>query len=137
MVGTLKDASIEFEMPWDTASDGFQAVKDAYFDDTVIGLCLADNPLGEGGAFPAGTEVFRADCAILKFERNEPLEQAVSVSVTEFGSVTSMPGNTHDGAFDWMRSVVEVPKLSSAHTPANRPLIVARRWLTMSCRVSP
>jgi len=82
VVGTLKDASIEFEMPWDTASDGFQAVKDAYFDDTVIGLCLADNPLGEGGVFPAGTEVFRADCAILKFERSEPLEQAAAVSVT-------------------------------------------------------
>ena len=48
----------------------------------MIGLCLADNPLGEGGTFPAGTEVFRADCAILKFERSEPLEQAVSVSVT-------------------------------------------------------
>jgi len=91
VVGTLKDASIEFEMPWDTASDGFQAVKDAYFDDTVIGLCLADNPLGEGGAFPAGTEVFRADCAILKFERSEPLEQAVSVSVTAKPTYSANP----------------------------------------------
>ncbi|MCX5674804.1 MAG: phage tail tube protein [Planctomycetota bacterium] len=81
-VGTLIDASIEFEMLWDTAAAGFQAVKDAYFGGTVIGLCLADNPLGEGGTFPAGTEVFRADCAILKFERSEPLEQAVAVSVT-------------------------------------------------------
>jgi len=47
----------------------------------VIGLCLADNPLGEGGTFPAGTQVFRADCAILKFDRNEPLENVVTVSV--------------------------------------------------------
>jgi predicted secreted protein len=81
-VGTLTDASIEFEMVWDTASEAFQAVKDAYFGGTLIGLLMADNPLGEGGTFPAGTEVFKADCAILKFERSEPLEQAVTVSVT-------------------------------------------------------
>ncbi|MBE3068863.1 MAG: hypothetical protein IMZ66_01365, partial [Planctomycetes bacterium] len=81
-VGTLKDAGIEFEVVWDTAVAGFLAVMDAYFGDTVIGLCLADNPLGEGGTFPAGTQVFRADCAILKFDRNEPLENAVTVSVT-------------------------------------------------------
>ena len=62
---------------------------------------------------------------------------SVSVSVTEFGGLTAMSGNVHAGAFDWMRSVVDVPKLSSAHTPANMPLIAARRWLTMSCKVSP
>ena len=91
IIGTLKEAAIEFEMVWDTASDAFQAVKDAYFGDTLLGLLLADNPLGEGGTFPAGTEVFRADCAILKFERSEPLEQAVSVSVTAKPTYSANP----------------------------------------------
>ena len=75
-VGTLKDAGIEFEVVWDTADPGFLAVMDAYFDDTVIGLAVTDRPIDE-----SGTQVFRADCAVLKFDRNEPLENAVTVSV--------------------------------------------------------
>jgi len=76
-VGTLKDAGIEFEVVWDTADAGFQAVMDAYFDDTLIGLAVADGPIET-----PGTQVFKADCAVLKFDRNEPLENAVTVSVT-------------------------------------------------------
>ena len=52
-----------------------------------------------------------------------------SVSLTEFGALTAKPVNVHDGAFDWIRSVVLVPKLSSAHTPENIPLIDARMWV--------
>ena len=76
-VGTLKDAGIEFEVVWDTADAGFQAVMDAYFDDTLIGLAVADGPIET-----PGTQVFKADCAVLKFDRNEPLEGPVTVSVT-------------------------------------------------------
>jgi len=76
-VGTHKEASIEFEMPWDTENEGFQAVKDAFFNDTVLGLASMDGPIDQ-----AGSEGLWADCAILKFERNEPLEQAATVSVT-------------------------------------------------------
>ena len=75
-VAALKDAGIEFEVVWDTENAGFQAVMDAYFDDTVIGLAVTDGPIDE-----SGTQVFRADCAVLKFDRNEPLENAVTVSV--------------------------------------------------------
>jgi len=76
-VGAMKDASIEFEMPWDTADAGFQAVKDAYFDGTLLGLAVMDGPIAG-----AGSEGLWADCAILKFDRNEPLHDAVTVSVT-------------------------------------------------------
>ena len=76
-VGTHKESSIEFEMPWDTENEGFQAVKDAFFNDTVLGLASMDGPIDQ-----AGSEGLWADCAILKFERNEPLEQASTVSVT-------------------------------------------------------
>jgi predicted secreted protein len=77
VVGTLKDAAIEFEMVWDTASDAFQAVKDAYFGGTLLGLAVMDGPIDE-----EGSEGLWADCAILKFDRNEPLENAVTVGVT-------------------------------------------------------
>jgi predicted secreted protein len=76
-IGTLLDASIEFEMPWDTEGEGLQAVKDAYFNGTLLGLAVMDGPIDE-----AGSEGLWADCSILKFERNEPLEQAAAVSVT-------------------------------------------------------
>ena len=62
---------------------------------------------------------------------------SVSVSVTEFGALTARPVYVHDGAFDWMRSVVLDPKLSSAHTPENRPLMAARMPETICCNVSP
>ena len=77
VIGTLMDASIEFEMLWDTAAAGFQAIKDAYFDGAAIGLAVMDGPIDE-----AGSQGLWADCAILKFDRNEPLENAATVSVT-------------------------------------------------------
>jgi hypothetical protein len=78
VIGTLMDASIEFEMPWDTANDGLQAVKDAYFTSgALLGLAVMDGLIAE-----AGSEGLWADCAILKFERTEPLENASTVSVT-------------------------------------------------------
>ena len=77
-IGTLTDASIEFEMPWDTENDGLQAVKAAYFTSgALLGLAVMDGPIAE-----AGSEGLWADCAILKFERTEPLENASTVSVT-------------------------------------------------------
>jgi hypothetical protein len=76
-VGALKDAGIEFEMPWDTEDAGFQAVKGAYFAGSAIGLAVMD-----GDIETAGSEGLWADCAVLKFDRNEPLENAATVSVT-------------------------------------------------------
>ena len=78
VIGTLMDASIEFEMPWDTENEGLQAVKVAYFTSgALLGLAVMDGPIAE-----AGSEGLWADCAILKFERTEPLENASTVSVT-------------------------------------------------------
>jgi hypothetical protein len=76
-VGTLKDAVIEWEMVWDTADEGFEAVRDAFFGGTLIGLAVMDGPVAE-----AGSEGLWADCAILKFDRSEALEEAITVSVT-------------------------------------------------------
>jgi hypothetical protein len=76
-VGTLKDATVEWEMVWDTADEGFEAVRDAFFGGTLIGLAVMDGPIDE-----AGSEGLWADCAILKFDRSEALEEAITVSVT-------------------------------------------------------
>ena len=72
-VGTLKDGSVEFEMIWDTAEDGFNAIKDAYFNDTAIALAFLDGVAGEG---------LDADFTVTNFTRTEPLEEAVKAAVT-------------------------------------------------------
>ena len=74
-VGTLKDGSVEFEMVWDPADAGFDAIQDAYFNDGLIGLAILD------GAKETGTGLV-ADFAVTNFSRNEPLEEAMTVNVT-------------------------------------------------------
>ena len=69
----LKDASIEWTMLWDPADTGFVAIRNAYFGNTAIALAVLDGENGEG---------LDADFAITKFSREEPLEEAMSVSVT-------------------------------------------------------
>ncbi len=72
-VAALKDASIEWEMVWDSDDAGFTAIKNAYFNGTPIALAILDGVNGEG---------LDADFAITGFSRSEPLEEAMSVSVT-------------------------------------------------------
>ncbi|HOF18485.1 MAG TPA: phage tail tube protein [Phycisphaerae bacterium] len=76
-VGTLKDGSIEFEMVWDTEDAGFSALQSAYFDDTSVELAVMDGDIEE-----AGSQGLRASFVVTNFTRNEPLEEAMTVSVT-------------------------------------------------------
>lgn len=76
-VGTLKDASIEFEMVWDTADDDFTSLKDAFFNGTAIELAVMDGLITANGS-----QGLRAVCRIINFSRSEPLEEAITVSVT-------------------------------------------------------
>lgn len=69
---TLKDGSLEFEMVWDTEDDGFKAIKDAFFDNEPIAI-MVDDGAGNG---------LDADFVVTNFSRSEPLEEALSVSVT-------------------------------------------------------
>lgn len=73
IVATLKDASVEFEMVWDTADPGFTAIKNAFFDNDPIGLQILDGTSGQG---------LQADFSITNFSRSEALEEAITVSVT-------------------------------------------------------
>jgi hypothetical protein len=76
-VGTLKDGSIEFEMVWDTGDPGFSAIKDAYFNDTPIEMAAMD-----GDIAASGSQGLRASFSVINFTRNEPLEEALNVSVS-------------------------------------------------------
>lgn len=76
-VATLKEGSIEFEMVWDTEDAGFTAIKDAYFNNAAIAFGVMD-----GDMATAGSQGLQADFAITNFSRNEPLEEALTVSVT-------------------------------------------------------
>lgn len=76
-VGTLKDASIEFDMVWDTADADFTAIKNAFFNNTTIEFAVMDGYMDD-----AESQGLRATFSILKFTREEPLEEALKVSVT-------------------------------------------------------
>jgi len=74
---TLKEASVEFEMVWDTEDAGFTAIKDAFFNGTNIDLAVMDGDITQ-----TGTQGLRAEFSITSFSRSEPLEEAITVSVT-------------------------------------------------------
>ena len=76
-LAALKDASIEFEMVWDTADAAFTAIKDAFFGGTEIEFAVMD-----GDITVTGSQGLQAVMSITNFSRSEPLEEAISVSVT-------------------------------------------------------
>jgi len=77
MVGTLKDGGVDFEMVWDTADANFGFIKDAFLNNSQIGLAIMD-----GSILAVGSEGLVGNFSITKFTRNEPLEEALKVAVT-------------------------------------------------------
>jgi len=76
-IATLKDASVEFEMVWDTADDDFTAIRTAFLTNAAIEFAVLD-----GASNARGAQGLRASMAITNFSRSEPLEEAIKVSVT-------------------------------------------------------
>lgn len=90
ILGTLKDASIDFSMVWDTGDADFEAVRDAFLDNTLLDMAIMD-----GDIAVAGSQGLRAEMSVLGFTRNEPLEEGVTVDVSiKPGYSTNAP--------DWM-----------------------------------
>ncbi len=89
IVATLKEASVEFEMVWDTGDAGFGAIKDAYLGSAIIGLQILDGDSGEG---------LQADFMITSFSRSEALEEAIMVSVTAKVTYSTTPPSWIGGA---------------------------------------
>jgi predicted secreted protein len=76
-VATLKEGSIEFEMVWDTEDTNFTAIQTGFFDNTPIEFAVMD-----GDITVTGTQGLRATMSIVNFSRGEPLEEAVTASVS-------------------------------------------------------
>jgi len=76
-VGTLKDASIEFQMVWDTVDAGFDAIRQAFFGNTPLEFAVMDGDITDPDA-----EGLRATFDIFNFTRNEALEEAILVDVS-------------------------------------------------------
>jgi predicted secreted protein len=89
-VATLKDASVEFEMVWDTADAGFTAIKNSYFNNTAISLLILDAATGGQG--------LDADFMVTKFTREEPLDEAIVVKVTAKPTLSTRSPTWHTGS---------------------------------------
>jgi predicted secreted protein len=77
VLGGLREAAIDFEVPWDTADTAFGALQTAFLGRTSIGIAVMDGPVAT-----VGSQGLWADCCVTKFERKESLGEALSVSVT-------------------------------------------------------
>lgn len=76
--GTLKTATIEFEMVWKTNDSGFATFKDAFLSTSDL-LSLAALT---GDSATSDTEGLHGDFSITGFTETQALEDAILVSVT-------------------------------------------------------
>jgi hypothetical protein len=76
-VATLKDGSLEFEMVWDTEDADFTAIRTAFLNNAAIEMAILD-----GLVATTGSQGLRASFMVTNFTRNEPLEEAITVSVS-------------------------------------------------------
>lgn len=87
-VATLKDASLEFGILYDTADTDFQAFQSAYLNNTPLALFITD---GAGSGLDA-------DFSVTGFSVEQPLEEAMTVSVTAKPTAsTRAPAWTNSG----------------------------------------
>ncbi|MBA3936832.1 MAG: hypothetical protein H0X38_05170 [Planctomycetes bacterium] len=85
-IATLKEASIEGELLYDSADAGFTAVKNAYFSNALIGILALDGPLAV-----AGNEGLQCDASVLSFTREEKLEDALSAKIKLVPTYSTSP----------------------------------------------
>ncbi len=76
-VGTLKEASVEFQMVWDTEDEGFTAVQEGFFGNDPIEFAVMSGPMND-----PQSEGLRATFDVFSFTRNEALEEAIMVDVS-------------------------------------------------------
>lgn len=94
---SLRSASFEWDMIWDIADAGLQALRDAYLNDTPILLRFNDG----GGDDPLNVSTgFAASCVITTFKRNERSTAALSVNVTAKPTLADFEPCWLEGLFD-------------------------------------
>jgi len=75
--GGLKDGSIEFEIKWDSEDAGVTFIRSAFMNNTNILLAVMDGDIAVND-----NEGFVANCEIMSFPLNQPLEEGVMIAVT-------------------------------------------------------
>ena len=73
-VATLKEASLEITILYDTEDEDFLAFKEAYFSNTPLSLFVTDGDTTAHG--------LDADFSVTGFTVDQPLEEAVTVKIT-------------------------------------------------------
>ena len=76
---TLREATLEFEMQWKPGDAAFTAIKNAYLSNGTVALAALTEP---HDATESKAEGPVGNWSITNFSRNEPLEEAITVSVT-------------------------------------------------------
>ena len=74
---TLRECSVEFEMLWKPGDAIFEAIKNAFLSAGTVELAALDQARDVTGA-----QGPKGNFAITSFSRSEPLEEAITVSVT-------------------------------------------------------
>lgn len=86
-IGTLKDGKLQFNLIWEPGDVDFEAIRDAYLNNTLIDLAAMDGDIGT-----EGVQGLRSEMSILSFTRTETLDGAVMADVSAApGSVTNAP----------------------------------------------
>jgi hypothetical protein len=84
VLGALKEGSVELEIVWDPEDAGFTAVQESFFQDKALGLAILDGPMESGTGL-------KADFAVTKFSRKEPLGEAMTAGVTAKPTYSATP----------------------------------------------
>lgn len=74
---TLKECEVTFEIPLDTSDTGYKAVRAAFVNNSQIALSALTGPKGT-----AGNEGVTGDFEVTGFNRSEPIDGAITMSVT-------------------------------------------------------
>lgn len=75
-IAGLREITLEFEMVWEPGDPAFEAIRNAFLPPGALVAFAALDSAGASGDGPVG------DFAITNFSRSEPLEEAITVSVT-------------------------------------------------------
>lgn len=90
-VSHLAEGEISFDMLYDDTDEFYSLLRTAWLNKTSLHLASAYDPISENG-----TEYFEFIMIVTQFEENQPLEDAVGISVTLKPTINSYgPGGTN------------------------------------------
>jgi len=77
VIGGLMENAFEWEMPYNPSDTALVALRDAFINNTPVGMAWMDGPVATVGSFGLW-----ADFVVLKFQREEPIDGAMTVKIT-------------------------------------------------------